>query len=91
MYTMIRVLLIFTFTLAVQAVLAGSIKSRKGYAVKERHFVPVGWKRMKRAPQSFTIELNIGLKQCNFAGLERHLYEGMLERSTEFSNLSIRE
>lgn len=77
---------ILSVIFAAQAI-ASPVKPDTPYAVKERHFVPRGWKPLKRAPGEFVIDLNIGLKQNNFAELERHLYEGMFNdfRQTEIA------
>lgn len=49
---------------------------RSSYAVKDTHHVPAKWSKVRRAPSSHTIHLQIGLKQSQFNELERHLYEG---------------
>jgi tripeptidyl-peptidase-1 len=53
------------------------IRARTPYEVKETHLVPRKWKQLDRAPADHLIDLQIGVKQSNFAELERHLYEGM--------------
>ncbi|RYO89452.1 hypothetical protein DL763_005649 [Monosporascus cannonballus] len=63
--------------LATQAVSATPVQVRTPYQIKESHFVPRGWKRLDRAPQDHVIDLQIGVKQGNFAALEKRLYEGM--------------
>ena len=65
---------------APSAVLASPIKARSStaYQVKETHFAPRAWKRVKRASPDQLINLQIGLKQGNFEELEKQLYEGKL-------------
>lgn len=43
--------------------------------MKDTHNVPKKWSRVGSAPAEHSITLNIGLKQDQFAELERHLYE----------------
>lgn len=62
--------------IAVQAVLAGPIRARSPYVVKETHNAPNGWTKLDRADGDRIIQLQIGLKQGNFAELERQLWEG---------------
>ncbi|KAI1078853.1 Pro-kumamolisin [Whalleya microplaca] len=45
------------------------------HVLKERHVVPRGWTRVRRAPTNHLIKLHIGLVQGNFGELERHLGE----------------
>ncbi|KAI1265446.1 tripeptidyl-peptidase 1 precursor [Xylariaceae sp. FL1019] len=59
---------------AAQAVVAKPV-ARSVYSVKDSHYVPRGWTKRSRAPADHVINLQIGLKQSNFAELERHLYE----------------
>jgi tripeptidyl-peptidase-1 len=61
------------------AVLATPV-ARSTYAVKETHYVPRRWIQKGRAPKNQMLALQIGVKQGDFAALERHLYEGMLWR-----------
>jgi tripeptidyl-peptidase I len=61
---------------AAQAVFASPV-ARSGYTVKDSHNVPRGWKKVARAPANHVMHLQIGLKQSNFAELEKQLYEGM--------------
>lgn len=61
-----------------QAVSATPMHVRTPYEVKESHFVPRAWKRLDRAPADHVIDLQIGVKQGNFATLEKHLYEGTI-------------
>ena len=49
--------------------------SQPGYAVKDSHAVPPGWKRVGDAPPGHVINLQIALRQSNFDELERHLFE----------------
>ncbi|KAI0378762.1 tripeptidyl-peptidase 1 precursor [Hypomontagnella monticulosa] len=67
----------FSALLAAQVALAGPVGSRINtpYRVKDSHHVPRGWRRVRRAPAGHVIDLQIGVKQGNFAELERHLYE----------------
>ncbi|RDW92293.1 hypothetical protein BP5796_01687 [Coleophoma crateriformis] len=58
-----------------QVVLGTPVRSRSAYAVKETHSVPRRWAATGRAPLDHMLHLQIGLKQENFAELERHLYE----------------
>ncbi|RYP09762.1 hypothetical protein DL764_001097 [Monosporascus ibericus] len=61
--------------LVTQAVSATPVRVRTPYEVKESHFVPRGWKKLDRAPENHVIDLQIGVKQGNFAALEKQLYE----------------
>lgn len=61
---------------AAQAVVGSPVSPRTPYSVKETHLVPRGWSEIAEAPRDQTIHLNIGIKQGQFAELERHLYEG---------------
>jgi hypothetical protein len=74
----------FTFavlvaTLAARDVIAKPI-ARSPYVVKETHFVPTEWSRQGRSHGGKTIQLQIGLKQGRFDELDRHLYEGKLQK-----------
>lgn len=64
--------------LTAQTVFGTPIQSRSAYAVKEKHYVPKKWAKLGRAPKEAMLYLQIGVKQGQFAELERHLYEGML-------------
>ncbi|KAI1369941.1 tripeptidyl-peptidase 1 precursor [Xylaria arbuscula] len=59
---------------AAQVVLASPI-ARSDYSLKESHHVPRGWAKVKRAPAEHVMQVQIGLKQSNFAELEKQLYE----------------
>ncbi|KAI1145207.1 tripeptidyl-peptidase 1 precursor [Nemania diffusa] len=59
---------------AAQAVFASPV-ARSGYSLKDSHNVPRGWKKGARAPADHVMHLQIGLKQSNFAELEKQLYE----------------
>ncbi|KAI1270798.1 tripeptidyl-peptidase 1 precursor [Xylaria sp. FL0933] len=59
---------------AAQVVFATPI-ARSGYSVKDSHYVPRGWTKVRRAPADHLLDLQIGLKQSNFAELEKQLYE----------------
>ncbi|RDW57074.1 hypothetical protein BP6252_13889 [Coleophoma cylindrospora] len=72
---MVGVKTFLSLAAAVQAVGASPISSRTPYAVKETHIIPRGWSEVAEAPKGQTIHLNIGVKQGQFAELERHLYE----------------
>lgn len=61
---------------AAQVVLATPI-ARSGYSLKDSHHVPRGWTKVKRAPADHVMQVQIGLKQGNFAELEKQLYEGV--------------
>ncbi|KAK5626302.1 hypothetical protein RRF57_002017 [Xylaria bambusicola] len=60
---------------AAQVVLATPV-ARSGYSLKDSHNVPRGWAKVKRAPADHVMQIQIGLKQSNFAELERQLYQG---------------
>ncbi|CEJ87265.1 hypothetical protein VHEMI04357 [[Torrubiella] hemipterigena] len=45
------------------------------YNLKERHDVPTDWSRIRRADERHEFRLEIGVKQRDFAGLERRLLE----------------
>lgn len=51
----------------------------EGYSflVKESHPIPTKWRRGGSAPESHILKLRVGLKQGNFAELERRLGQGM--------------
>lgn len=53
------------------------LSKRKEYAVKDSHYVPIGWRKAAKAPADHVMNLQIGLKQSRFEELERQLYEGM--------------
>lgn len=78
--TGMRLSVSFTFVLSVLEcslpATGGLIPSSSTYSVKSSHPVPAGWKRIQRAPADHQLHLRIGLKQNNFAGLQRRLYEG---------------
>ncbi|KAI0966227.1 tripeptidyl-peptidase 1 precursor [Xylaria arbuscula] len=59
---------------AAQVVLATPV-ARSDYSVKDSHFVPRGWAKVERAPADHLLDLQIGLKQSNFAELEKQLYQ----------------
>ncbi|TRX95570.1 hypothetical protein FHL15_003528 [Xylaria flabelliformis] len=59
---------------AAQAVFASPV-ARSGYSVKDSHNVPRDWAKVARAPAGQVMHLQIGLKQSNFAELEKQLYE----------------
>jgi tripeptidyl-peptidase I len=61
---------------ASQLIAAAPHSSLTTYALKERHIVPRGWKRIGPAPAYQNVNLIISLKQDRFDELERHLYEG---------------
>lgn len=66
---------VFAGAVFAQAVLATPI-ARSTYAVKETHYAPRQWTQMGRAPKTLMLALQIGVKQGDFAQLERSLYEG---------------
>ncbi|KAI0015195.1 tripeptidyl-peptidase 1 precursor [Xylariomycetidae sp. FL0641] len=67
---------LFSALVAAQAAVASPlVRSRTPYQLKESHSVPRQWKKVARAPAEHVIDLQIGLKQNNFAELERQLYE----------------
>ncbi len=76
--------LLLTIAVAAQAVFGTPI-ARTAYAVKGKHPVPRQWTKRGRAPQGQMLHLQIGVKQGQFAELERHLYEGI--RCVEFDAL----
>lgn len=45
------------------------------HKLKEEVILPRTWQKVGSAPPEHMIELRIGLKQSNFAELERQLYE----------------
>ena len=63
---------------AVTAVSASRVK-RSDFGVKDVHVTPKHWTKLGRAPKEQLLNLNIGLKQGNFAELERHLFEGVIK------------
>ncbi|KAF4302378.1 putative tripeptidyl-peptidase 1 precursor [Botryosphaeria dothidea] len=66
----------FLFLLLVAAVVTASpMRPRADYGIKEKFHVPRGWSRLGPAPAEHVINLRIGLKQGQFAELEKHLYE----------------
>ncbi|KAI2463933.1 tripeptidyl-peptidase 1 precursor [Annulohypoxylon bovei var. microspora] len=72
---MVGFTVVFSALLAAQGAFANPVGSRTPYRVKDTHHVPRAWKRVRRAPADHIIDLQIGVKQSNFAELERHLYE----------------
>jgi tripeptidyl-peptidase-1 len=72
---------LLTSAVLAQVVLATPI-ARSTYAVKETHYAPRQWTQKGRASKNLMLALQIGVKQGDFAELERNLYEGMLQVST---------
>jgi len=64
----------FAVLLASLAGFAYSV-SYHGYAIKDSHFAPRSFSRVRRAPKDHVLNLKISLKQSKFDELERHLYE----------------
>ena len=62
--------------LNLQNVEGSPLESRSSYSLKETHTVPFQWTRVGAAPKDHVLNIQIGLKQSQFAELERHLYEG---------------
>jgi tripeptidyl-peptidase-1 len=69
-----RVSSISLVALALGSAVASPVR-RNGYALKESHFVPKSWTQVERAQPEHVVYLQIGLKQNNFAELERQLLE----------------
>lgn len=69
--------ILLTVAVVAQSIVATPIKARTAYAVRETHNVPRRWTKASRAEPKQMLSLQIGVKQSNFAELERHLYEGM--------------
>jgi tripeptidyl-peptidase-1 len=67
-----------SLAIGAQTVFGTPIRSRTAYSVKESHNVPQKWKNLGRAPSDHMLHMQFGLKQGNFAELDRQLYEGML-------------
>ncbi|KAH7119913.1 tripeptidyl-peptidase 1 precursor [Dendryphion nanum] len=61
--------------LVAQTVFATPIRARSPYVVKEKHDAPGEWQKLERTHGNRVIALQIGLKQGNFAELERQLHE----------------
>lgn len=68
---------VLTILYAISAAVGAESRLQSRYAVKDSHYVPKAWRRIGPAPGEHLIKLQIGLKQGQFAKLERHLYEGM--------------
>ncbi|KAF2149201.1 subtilisin-like protein [Myriangium duriaei CBS 260.36] len=66
--------LVLAIGAATQLATATPIKARS-FAIKDSHNVPAKWTKMMDAPANHVIELRIGVKQGDFDGLEKHLYE----------------
>lgn len=73
---MYGVSILLTIAIAVEAAVSTPIQARTAYSIKGKHPVPRQWTRRDRAPRTQMLQLQIGVKQSNFADLERHLYEG---------------
>lgn len=58
------------------SIVSASPVRRANYALKET-FLPRSWSRVERAPEDHVLYLQIGLKQSNYAELERTLLEGI--------------
>ncbi|KAF2708828.1 subtilisin-like protein [Pleomassaria siparia CBS 279.74] len=71
---MLGVSFLLTVAAAAQVILATPV-ARSTYSVKETHHVPRGWTQKGRAPKSQMLAFQIGVKQGDFAELERQLYE----------------
>jgi hypothetical protein len=72
-------MLAFAFQFAFVTLCAASITPsypRSDYAVKEKHHVPLGWKKVADAPKDAYIALRIALRQSAFDELEKELLEG---------------
>jgi len=69
-------LLILAAGAASQLADATPIKARSPYILKDKHNAPAKWSKLMPAPAGHNIELRIGVKQGDFDGLERKLYEG---------------
>jgi tripeptidyl-peptidase-1 len=63
--------------LGIASTIATRLQSRSTYAVKDSHLIPRRWTRLGPAPLLHIVQLQIGLRQSNFGGLEKHLYDGM--------------
>lgn len=57
------------------------IKQRSPFALKDAHFVPRRWTQVGHPDADHSIALRIGLKQGDFAQLERHLCMSILAPS----------
>lgn len=59
------------------AALASPLQARTAdYALKDAHPVPRRWREIGAAPAGHVLKLEIGLKQGQFAELDRQLMEG---------------
>ncbi|PSR76287.1 tripeptidyl peptidase-like protein [Coniella lustricola] len=58
-----------------RSALAKPIQQRSPFALKDAHFVPRRWTQVGYPEAGHSVALRIGLKQGDFAELERHLYE----------------
>lgn len=70
--------------LAAELVFSKPVRPRSPFIIKESHPVPTKWTEIGPAAADHAIELRIGLKQSQFAELERHLYEGRSEHTSRF-------
>lgn len=76
---------LLALAIGAQDVLGGPVHVRTSYSVKESHYVPQEWSREERAPASKMLDLQIGVKQGDFAALERHLNEGTFSCYTQLT------
>ena len=74
---------LLALAIGAQDVLGGPVHVRTSYSVKETHYVPQAWTRGTRAPAEKMLDLQIGVKQGDWASLERHLNEGLHNRPHE--------
>lgn len=81
-------LALLSAVLAAHSAIATPIRARSPYVVKETHNPPREWTKLDRSKGDHVISLQIGLKQGNFAELEKQLYEGRREPSLYPSSTS---
>jgi len=66
----------FSYLLLFLPALGQTVNPRSNIRVKESHVVPVNWQRIGFPLEEHVINLRIGLKQGDFAELERQLHYG---------------
>lgn len=67
--------IILTCVIIFDSAIAAPTLAGDRYSIKERHNVPLGWKKIGAVPDSHSINLHIGLTQSNQADIEKHALE----------------
>lgn len=79
--------ILLSAAIGTQTVFGTPIRSRTPYSIKEEHNVPRKWTNLGRAAGDHKLHLQIGLKQHNFAELDRQLYEGKIRFTCPYPHI----